>query len=386
MTDRTAEFQGVVKVFRRSIPVDELARPPPSRDTSDFFRTAASIALGFEGTSKLIDRVKKLVGRKGFSNNPAAEINVVMNLFESDMADLQRDIEILSLQIHASTNLNVKGTSLSLSLASTTSRYTDGNSKGGPRPNSQHQKHCLHIVTTLRNAAKEHTKAFRDALLLRAAVEKQQNDRQRIFSHSRGVAPMAQLDYPLFGGGGGGNSGLKRRDRYKSRVGEHSTKGASSGVAEGGLGNDQQLRRPPEQLKATTIPKLEQGQGPENTPLPFPGANTDVGKTGTNGFDPNGHVELFSTAHPAMDRETRRTGIATVGETGERITAPRLPGVLAPPAQPSSRNNLSLDSGATYGSAWSNGGGNSGVAGKGRSHSGSTQGVGGSFGLRKRGG
>lgn len=41
-------------------------------------------------------------------------------------------------------------------------------------------------------------------------VEKQQNDRQRIFSHSRGVAPAAQLDYPLFGNGGN-NNGLRSR-------------------------------------------------------------------------------------------------------------------------------------------------------------------------------
>lgn len=40
-------------------------------------------------------------------------------------------------------------------------------------------------------------------------VEKQQNERQRKFSHSRGVAPATQLDYPLFGNGAGG--GPRRR-------------------------------------------------------------------------------------------------------------------------------------------------------------------------------
>lgn len=45
-----------------------------------------------------------------------------------------------------------------------------------------------------------------------AQVEKQQNERQRIFSHSRGVAPATQLDYPLFGGGGTTNAvGLRNR-------------------------------------------------------------------------------------------------------------------------------------------------------------------------------
>lgn len=46
-----------------------------------------------------IGRLKKLVGRKGFSNNPAAEISEVMKLFEEDMAGLQRDIS--SLQRYA---------------------------------------------------------------------------------------------------------------------------------------------------------------------------------------------------------------------------------------------------------------------------------------------
>jgi len=45
--------------------------------------------------SRQIGRLKKLVGRKGFSNNPAAEISDVMKLFEEDMAGLQRDIASL---------------------------------------------------------------------------------------------------------------------------------------------------------------------------------------------------------------------------------------------------------------------------------------------------
>lgn len=46
-------------------------------------------------TFSQIERMKKLVGRKGFSNNPAAEISDVMALFEGDMAELQRDIASL---------------------------------------------------------------------------------------------------------------------------------------------------------------------------------------------------------------------------------------------------------------------------------------------------
>eukprot|EP00752_Nemacystus_decipiens_P010318 g9193.t1 len=194
MTDRTQEFRGAVNVFRPTVTVvknsSEAAESRAQSDlgyrkTSEFLQLASSVAVGFEGTSKLIGRLKKLVGRKGFSNNPAAEINEVMKLFEEDMAGLQRDIS--SLQRHA-----------------------DGKTRGSPPLNSQRQMHCAFIVTTLRKSAQEHTKAFRDALLLRAAVEKQQNERQRKFSHSRGVAPATQLDYPLFGNG---TSGPRRRGR-----------------------------------------------------------------------------------------------------------------------------------------------------------------------------
>eukprot|EP00903_Cladosiphon_okamuranus_P010356 g9799.t1 len=197
MTDRTEEFRGAVNLFRPTVAVVKDSGGAAAtraqsdlgyRKTSEFLQLASSVAVGFEGTSKLIGRLKKLVGRKGFSNNPAAEINEVMKLFEEDMAGLQRDIS--SLQRHA-----------------------DGKTRGSPPLNSQRQMHCAFIVTTLRKSAQEHTKAFRDALLLRAAVEKQQNERQRKFSHSRGVAPATQLDYPLFGNGGASGSGPRRRGR-----------------------------------------------------------------------------------------------------------------------------------------------------------------------------
>ncbi|CAN0356293.1 unnamed protein product, partial [Ectocarpus sp. 12 AP-2014] len=197
MTDRTEEFHGAVSAFRPTVTVVNNSGEAAAiraqtdlgyRKTSEFLQLAASVAVGFEGTSRLIGRLKKLVGRKGFSNNPAAEISDVMKLFEGDMAGLQKDIS--SLQRHA-----------------------DGGTRGSPPANSQRQMHCAFIVTTLRRSAQEHTKAFRDALLLRAAVEKQQNERQRKFSHSRGVAPATQLDYPLFGSSGGGAGGGARRRR-----------------------------------------------------------------------------------------------------------------------------------------------------------------------------
>ncbi|CBN77692.1 Soluble NSF Attachment Protein (SNAP) Receptor (SNARE) [Ectocarpus siliculosus] len=197
MTDRTEEFQGAVSAFRPTVTVVNNSGEAAAiraqtdlgyRKTSEFLQLAASVAVGFEGTSRLIGRLKKLVGRKGFSNNPAAEISDVMKLFEGDMAGLQKDIS--SLQRHA-----------------------DGGTRGSPPANSQRQMHCAFIVTTLRRSAQEHTKAFRDALLLRAAVEKQQNERQRKFSHSRGVAPATQLDYPFFGSSAGGAGGGARRRR-----------------------------------------------------------------------------------------------------------------------------------------------------------------------------
>ncbi|CAN0122142.1 unnamed protein product, partial [Discosporangium mesarthrocarpum] len=288
MPDRTAEFHGAVKVFRRSFPVDAVVREPADRKTpSDFLLSASNIALGFEGTSKLIERVKKLVGRKGFSNNPAAEINDVMGLFEGDIAGLQRDINLLY-------------------------RYADGNSRGSPRPNSQRQKHCQHIVATLQHTAKEHTKAFRDALLQRAAVEKQQSERQQIFSHSRGVAPMAKLDYPLFGAGGGQARGSGRHSR---RHGHREGRGGGTRVPSRGLDRDSEENGhhsprqllPPDRAASATDRQAGQGlqQGEEASggqkpplplPIPSPGGEGIFGRgAGVSGGGPNLNSHESST-------------------------------------------------------------------------------------------
>lgn len=48
-------------------------------------------------------------------------------------------------------------------------------------------------------------------------MEKQQNERQRKFSHSRGVAPATQLDYPLFGNGATSGIGGPRRRPMRGR-------------------------------------------------------------------------------------------------------------------------------------------------------------------------
>ena len=79
MADRTGEFQGAVNVFRPtilsngtaanlsssppgSLPPrgDALGRPPPRPEKSEFFQLASSVAVGFEGTAKLVSNVKKL--------------------------------------------------------------------------------------------------------------------------------------------------------------------------------------------------------------------------------------------------------------------------------------------------------------------------------------
>lgn len=59
-------------------------------------------------------------------------------------------------------------------------RYADGQSRGSPPPNSQRQKHCKYIVSTLRNSAQEHAKAFKDTLLQRAAVSGRKERRARL--------------------------------------------------------------------------------------------------------------------------------------------------------------------------------------------------------------
>lgn len=64
MTDRTEEFRGAVKVFRLTVAVDGapnpangysvLEQPPPRGQTSEFLQLASSVAVGFEGTAKLV--------------------------------------------------------------------------------------------------------------------------------------------------------------------------------------------------------------------------------------------------------------------------------------------------------------------------------------------
>lgn len=68
MTDRTEEFRGAVKVFRLTIVVDGasnpadayshpssvLEQPIPRAQTSEFLQLASSVAVGFEGTAKLV--------------------------------------------------------------------------------------------------------------------------------------------------------------------------------------------------------------------------------------------------------------------------------------------------------------------------------------------
>lgn len=81
MTDRTEEFRGAVKVFRPTIAASEAANtapgsgrrshassvPPPRAETSEFLQLAASVAVGFEGTSKLVSTFLRLLvsGRLG---------------------------------------------------------------------------------------------------------------------------------------------------------------------------------------------------------------------------------------------------------------------------------------------------------------------------------
>lgn len=63
MTDRTEEFRGAVKVFRPTVTVvnnsaEAAARRVQSdlgyQTTSEFLQLASSVAVGFEGTSKLV--------------------------------------------------------------------------------------------------------------------------------------------------------------------------------------------------------------------------------------------------------------------------------------------------------------------------------------------
>lgn len=77
MTDRTKEFRGAVEVFRPAVvgnaarnetfPEDSYSQSsvlnmdqplsPRQAETSEFLQLAVSVAVGFEGTSKLVRRL-----------------------------------------------------------------------------------------------------------------------------------------------------------------------------------------------------------------------------------------------------------------------------------------------------------------------------------------
>jgi len=67
--------------------------PPPA--TSDFAAAAATVAKGFAGTLRLVQRLQRLVTRKGMHNDPTAEIEDVTAVFKKDLGRLQGDIESL---------------------------------------------------------------------------------------------------------------------------------------------------------------------------------------------------------------------------------------------------------------------------------------------------
>ncbi|CAM9834178.1 unnamed protein product, partial [Chrysoparadoxa australica] len=170
MIERTSEFDGAVRVLRGRGALPAPLPDPP--DVSPFMSAAERVALGFEGTGRLVERLKSLVARKGFSNDPTAEIEDVSRLFKGDLQVLQR--EIAALRRHAD------------------------------EERGQRRKHCTCVVDTLQKTAVAHTKAFQAALMQRTSVLKSQNQRRKHFSHSKGVAPQVpqfQLSQPvpLFG-------------------------------------------------------------------------------------------------------------------------------------------------------------------------------------------
>lgn len=172
--DRTTEFQGCIRVFARN---GDTALPPdaaPSNEPSYFVKTASQVELALGCASKLIDQLKKLVSRKGISNDPSMEISDVSRLFKGDMDALK--VELTQLEA-----------------------YVDGTSgRGGPSPGSQRQKHCLCIVASLRQTAAQHTQAFQAALQQRNVVMKEQNERRKLYSHTQPVNLRSQMASPLF--------------------------------------------------------------------------------------------------------------------------------------------------------------------------------------------
>ncbi|CAN0003055.1 unnamed protein product, partial [Phaeothamnion confervicola] len=189
MVDRTTEFNGAVRIFQKAAASANGTPPKEERHTAppgDFTTAAANVAVGFQGTMKLIERLRKLVGRKGLSNDPTVEIGEVAGFFKGDMATLQTELTALQR------SLRPCGDPFRYALpflvrtlpASTSGRYADGCAAQSPPANTQRQKHCQCVCAALRKTAELQMRAFQEALQQRTAILRQQNERRKHFSHT----------------------------------------------------------------------------------------------------------------------------------------------------------------------------------------------------------
>ncbi|KAG5188207.1 hypothetical protein JKP88DRAFT_138244, partial [Tribonema minus] len=175
MIDRTAEFQGCIRVLHQHDGRPDQRPQYEAPQPTDFTKAVSALALSLEGTAKLIEQLMRLVGRKGTSNDPTMEITDVSRLFKGDMDAVQQELSALQA-------------------------FIDGRSgkRGAPAPGSQRHKHSLYMLDALKQLAQEQVAAFQAALKQRNAVMRELNDRRKVYSTTRSVGLSVQMNSPLF--------------------------------------------------------------------------------------------------------------------------------------------------------------------------------------------
>mmetsp|Transcript_1758 Transcript_1758/g.2372 ORF Transcript_1758/g.2372 Transcript_1758/m.2372 type:complete len:356 (+) Transcript_1758:84-1151(+) len=171
MIDRTVEFHSAVKIFQKTIPEsDQIDYSCKLRDIeqSKFAKASLAVSLGFKGTASLISQLEKLVKRTGCHNDPTDEISEVSEYFKKDLGELTTELTALERLAEATASKN-----------------------------SQRFRHYTFVVEVLKGIAADHTKKFQKALEQRTVVMKDQNERRKLYSHSK-RPPMVNLNSPLF--------------------------------------------------------------------------------------------------------------------------------------------------------------------------------------------
>jgi len=221
MINRTEEFHSAVKLFQKTSPESaqtDFSSENKVQEPSKFAAAAEAVSIRFKENNKLISQLEKLVRCTGCHNDPTDEISAVAGLFKQDIAELSQELAALD----------------QLSNVSASSH-------------SQKHRHYRFIVEVLKGVASEQTKKFQKALEQRTQVMRDQNERRKLYSHSK-RAPMVNLHSPLFNSPPSSSSG--NRGGVKIIASPPSSQGKLSGTKKPG----EQFQEPRPTLESSTTP------------------------------------------------------------------------------------------------------------------------------------